>query len=92
MTVVETRAKARPLFDPPIIRRAVVDAIVKLHPRVQVRNPVMFIVEIGSVLTTILGGLALLGAGEAAQVALNAGANADVSKGRVSLRRGRRDR
>jgi K+-transporting ATPase ATPase B chain len=47
-------AKARPLFDPAITRRAVVDAFVKLDPRLQIKNPVMFIVEIGSVMTTIL--------------------------------------
>jgi len=50
---VELKAKARPLLDPPIVRRATVDALRKLNPRVQVRNPVMFIVEIGSALTTV---------------------------------------
>jgi K+-transporting ATPase ATPase B chain len=60
---LETRANARPLFDPPIVRRAIVDAFVKLNPRVQVRNPVMFIVEIGSVLTTVLYILAVAGIG-----------------------------
>jgi K+-transporting ATPase ATPase B chain len=74
---VETRAKARPLFDPPIVRRAVADAFVKLNPRIQLRNPVMFIVEVGSLLTTVLGISALLGQGEAAQVALNAGVAAE---------------
>ncbi|MCC6803822.1 MAG: potassium-transporting ATPase subunit KdpB [Anaerolineae bacterium] len=62
---VELKAKSRPLFDPPIVRRAVVDSILKLNPRVQVRNPVMFIVEIGSVLTTVLFLQALVGQGEA---------------------------
>src|SRR5882724_3273743 len=42
------------LFDPAIMRRATVDSFVKLDPRQMSRNPVMFIVEIGSVLTTIL--------------------------------------
>jgi potassium-transporting ATPase ATP-binding subunit len=74
---IETRAKARPLFDLPIVRRAIVDAFVKLDPRVQVRNPVMFIVEIGSVLTTVLFISALIGQGEAAQIALNAGETAE---------------
>ena len=37
-------SKARPLFDSPIVRRAIVDAFVKLDPRRQVRNPVMFTV------------------------------------------------
>jgi K+-transporting ATPase ATPase B chain len=75
--MVETRAKARPLFDPPIVRRAVVDAFVKLNPRIQVRNPVMFIVEVGAVLTTILVISALAGQGEAAQIALSAGETAE---------------
>jgi K+-transporting ATPase ATPase B chain len=47
------------------VRRAAVDAFRKLDPRVQVRNPVMFIVEVGSVLTTILWLQALFGQGEA---------------------------
>ena len=62
---VELKAKSRPLFDPPIVRRAIVDAFLKLDPRVQVRNPVMFIVEIGSVLTTVVFVQALGGQGEA---------------------------
>jgi K+-transporting ATPase ATPase B chain len=41
------------------------EAVVKMHPRQMVRNPVMFIVEIGSVVTTILWVQALVGAGEA---------------------------
>ncbi|HBY98752.1 MAG: potassium-transporting ATPase subunit KdpB [Ardenticatenaceae bacterium] len=60
-----TTTKGRRLFDPPIVRRAVVDAFRKLDPRHQVRNPVMFVVEVGSLLTTLLFGQALLGAGEA---------------------------
>src|SRR5436190_109997 len=36
--------KARPLLDPAIIRRAVVDAFVKLDPRREIRNPVWFTV------------------------------------------------
>ncbi|MBK8021568.1 MAG: potassium-transporting ATPase subunit KdpB [Chloroflexi bacterium] len=49
---MENRLKARPLFDLPILRRALVDAIRKLDPRQQVRNPVMFVVLVGTVLTT----------------------------------------
>jgi K+-transporting ATPase ATPase B chain len=60
-----TQAKTRPLLDGPIVRRAVVDAVRKLDPRVQVRNPVMFVVLVGSVLTTGLWIQALLGTGEA---------------------------
>jgi K+-transporting ATPase ATPase B chain len=58
-----TLAKARPLFDWPIVRRAMLDALKKLHPRHQVRNPVMFTVFVGSFLTTALGVLALTGEG-----------------------------
>src|SRR5690242_3005607 len=41
------------IFDPKIIRRAILDSFKKLDPRWQARNPVMFVVEIGSVITTI---------------------------------------
>ncbi|HLZ57945.1 MAG TPA: potassium-transporting ATPase subunit KdpB [Ktedonosporobacter sp.] len=41
------------IFDPRIINRATWDAILKLDPRVQIKNPVMFVVEVGSVITTI---------------------------------------
>jgi K+-transporting ATPase ATPase B chain len=56
--------KARPLFDPPIVRRAVVDAVKKLDPRRQVRNPVMFTVFVGSLFTSVLGIHALFGGGQ----------------------------
>ncbi|MBU0606828.1 MAG: potassium-transporting ATPase subunit KdpB [Armatimonadetes bacterium] len=46
-------------------RRALLDAFVKLDPRRMVRNPVMFVVEAGSVLTTVLWVQALVGHGEA---------------------------
>ena len=45
---------ATSLLDPAIVRRAVVDSLIKLDPRQMARNPVMFVVEIGSVLTTFL--------------------------------------
>ena len=45
---------ARKLFDPAITKQAIKDSFVKLNPRTMVRNPVMFVVEVGSVLTTIL--------------------------------------
>src|SRR5499426_3537158 len=48
------RAQQRPLFDGPIVRRAIKDAFVKLNPRQVAKNPVMFVVEIGSIFTTIL--------------------------------------
>jgi K+-transporting ATPase ATPase B chain len=44
----------RSLFDAAIVRRAAVDALVKLAPRTMMKNPVMFVVEVGSVLTTVL--------------------------------------
>src|SRR5262245_58819415 len=47
-------ATRRSLFDPAIIRPAVLDSVAKLDPRHMVRNPVMFTVEVGSVLVTIL--------------------------------------
>ena len=48
-----------------LYRRAVGDAFVKLDPRRMVRNPVMFVVEVGSLLTTLLFVQALFGQGEA---------------------------
>jgi potassium-transporting ATPase ATP-binding subunit len=45
---------ARSLFDGAIVKRAVLDSFVKLDPRTLAKNPVMFVVEVGSVLTTIL--------------------------------------
>ncbi len=44
----------RSLFDPSIVRPALWSSVLKLDPRVQARNPVMFVVLVGSVLTTIL--------------------------------------
>ena len=60
------KAAKRPLFDPSIVRAAALDALRKLDPRVQVRNPVMFTVFVGSMLTTLLFFQALFGHGEAA--------------------------
>src|SRR4051812_10512499 len=52
---VRTRpAASRSMFDPAIMKRAVGDSFRKLDPRQMARNPVMFVVEIGSVLTTVL--------------------------------------
>lgn len=42
------------LFDPALVKPAIADALRKLDPRVQWRNPVMFVVCIGSVFTTAL--------------------------------------
>ena len=46
--------KKRSLFDRSIVRRASIDALRKLDPRLMMKNPVMFVVEVGSVLTTLL--------------------------------------
>ncbi len=53
------------MFDPPIVKQAVIDALRKLDPRHQIRNPVMFVVLIGAVLTLLLFIQALAGRGEA---------------------------
>ncbi len=46
--------RARPLFDPPIVKRAIGDAFAKLNPVLMAKNPVMFVVWVGSVVTTII--------------------------------------
>jgi K+-transporting ATPase ATPase B chain len=46
--------KSSPLFQSAIVKRAAVDALKKLDPRSMMKNPVMFVVEVGSVLTTLL--------------------------------------
>ena len=53
------------LFDLSIVRPAILDSFRKLTPRRQVRNPVMFVVYVGSILTTLLWAQALVGKGEA---------------------------
>ena len=50
------RRKGKSIWDPAIVRRAAIDAVVKLHPRTMAKNPVMFVVEVGSVLTTLAFG------------------------------------
>ncbi len=50
----DRRPQSRSLFDRGIIVRAIVDSFRKLDPRGQARNPVMFIVEIGAVVTSLL--------------------------------------
>jgi K+-transporting ATPase ATPase B chain len=46
-------AQSRGLFDREIMRQALIDSITKLNPAVQVRNPVMFVVLVGSIITFI---------------------------------------
>jgi potassium-transporting ATPase ATP-binding subunit len=59
--------RAISLFQRDIVRRALIDSFIKLDPRVQIRNPVMFVVEIGALITTftffkqVAGGKALGG-------------------------------
>jgi len=53
------------LFDPVLVMPAIKASFTKLNPRVQWRNPVMFVVCIGSILTTLMGLQALQGKGEA---------------------------
>ncbi|MBR8224558.1 potassium-transporting ATPase subunit KdpB [Burkholderia ambifaria] len=55
----------RSMFDPALLRPAIVDSFKKLTPRTQFRNPVMFCVYVGSILTTILWIAALAGQAEA---------------------------
>ncbi len=55
-------ADHRSFLQGPIMRRGLLDALLKLDPRVQVRNPVMFVVYVGSILTTVLGFVAAAGA------------------------------
>jgi potassium-transporting ATPase ATP-binding subunit len=49
-----SKSKSKSLWDAKIVRQALIDAIRKLGPRSMLRNPVMFVVEVGSVLTTVL--------------------------------------
>ena len=60
-----TEKKPFVLLDPALLKPAIIASFTKLSPRVQWRNPVMFVVYIGSILTTLLGLQALQGKGEA---------------------------
>jgi len=57
---MSAKTQARPLFETAIVTRAVADSLRKLSPRRMIRNPVMFVVEVGSAFTTLLGVHALL--------------------------------
>src|SRR6266851_892420 len=63
--MASTVVRARSLFDPAIVKQAIVDSFWKLTFPRQVRNPVMFVVYVGSILTTLLWVQALVGTGEA---------------------------
>jgi potassium-transporting ATPase ATP-binding subunit len=65
-----TERQDRSLFDPTILRPALVQSLVKLDPRVQIKNPVMFVVELGAVVTTAIW------IGQATGISSNDGAGA----------------
>src|SRR3981081_625660 len=46
-------ARSRPLFDPEIVGRAAKASFAKLNPVTLMKNPVMFVVEVGAALTTV---------------------------------------
>ena len=54
-------AQSRSLFTPDILWPAIRASLKKLDPRVQLRNPVMFVVEVGAVMTTVA---AIVGGGD----------------------------
>src|ERR1039458_8411462 len=60
-TTSERRAIS--LFRRDIVRRALIDSLIKLDPRVQIRNPVMFVVEIGAAITTVTWFIQVFGGG-----------------------------
>ena len=66
-----TERQSQSLFQRDLVLRATRDSFVKLDPRVQIRNPVMFVVEIGALITTVtwfiqIGGGESLGGNEPA--------------------------
>ena len=61
----QTRTATRSMFDPALLKPAIVDSFRKLGPRTQLRNPVMFCVYVGSILTTVIWIAALAGQAEA---------------------------
>src|SRR6476660_8944947 len=52
--MADARLKEHSLFDPEIVRPAIGESFRKLAPQIVIKNPVMFVVEIGSVLTTLI--------------------------------------
>jgi potassium-transporting ATPase ATP-binding subunit len=51
--LISRGVRARPLFDPEILKRAIKESFVKLNPVLVAKNPVMFVVEVGAALTTV---------------------------------------
>ena len=64
-TVTAKQAGLSWFVNPDLMKRAFLDSFLRLTPRYQWRNPVMFVVYVGSILTTVLWVQALLGKGEA---------------------------
>src|SRR5512136_71197 len=60
-----TQLKKQTTFRRELYQRAILDSFIKLDPRRMVRNPAMFVVEVGRLLTTVLWIQALVGKGEA---------------------------
>jgi potassium-transporting ATPase ATP-binding subunit len=52
-TPPRTARRSKSMFSPDILRPALLGSLAKLDPRVQVRNPVMFVVEVGAAITTL---------------------------------------
>src|SRR5258708_17547143 len=50
--LISKARRARPLFDKPIVIRAIGNSFTKLNPKTLAKNPVMFVVEVGAALTT----------------------------------------
>ncbi len=51
---MSTKSRKKAIWDARIVRGAVWDSVRKLNPRIMMKNPVMFVVEVGSVVTTLL--------------------------------------
>ncbi len=69
---MNTQFKKQSSFRRELYQRAILDSFIKLNPRWMVRNPVMFVVEVGSVLTTALWIQGLAGNGEAPTIFIGA--------------------
>jgi potassium-transporting ATPase ATP-binding subunit len=63
-STMSRKFKKRSFFEPTIVRRALWDSVKKLNPFYQIKNPVMFVVEVGSIFTSLLFFYALSGKGE----------------------------
>jgi K+-transporting ATPase ATPase B chain len=61
---MDTKGRAFTFFNREILRQAIIDAVLKLNPLHLIRNPVMFVVEVGCLLTTVLFFQAISGYGE----------------------------